>query len=124
MFQSSARLAALPSLGLFACGGGRLHRFFRRLRRGRGVVLSGRLGGGGGGGGGESGSGGGGGGGGLEVVGAVGWSVFGQGCSLGDELADQGTSSSAGSQEDLLVEIGERVVELSALSEIRQGAWN
>ncbi len=82
MFQSAACLAALVSRGPFACGGGgRQSRFFRRWRRGRVIVLSGRIGGG-----------------------------------LGDELADQGlghrTSPSAGSLEDLLVEIGERVAEL------------
>jgi hypothetical protein len=57
MFQLSARLAALPSLGHFAGGGCRRRRFFRRRWRGRGVVLSGRLGSGGGRCGGGSGSG-------------------------------------------------------------------
>ncbi len=77
------------------------------------VVLSGQLGGGGG-----SMSGGGGGGGrrGLDVVRADGRSVFGQRCSLGDEFADQGlghgTSPIAGTLEDRLVELGERVAEL------------
>ena len=114
IFQSSDILAALPSpaRGPFAGGGGRRRRFFRRRGRGRGVVISGRLGSrdGGGGGGGDGGRGG------LDVVGAVGGSGVGQECSLGDELADHGlghgTSPSAGSQEDLLVEMSERVAEL------------
>jgi hypothetical protein len=80
MFQLSVRLAALPSLGLFAGGRGRWRRFFRRLWRGRGVVLTDSL---------VAGSAAGA----ADAAGGAGaGSVFGQGCSLGDELvpADQG----------------------------------
>ena len=49
-------------------------------------------------------------------IGVAGGSSLGHGCSLGDELADKGldhgTTSSAGFLEDVLVESGERVVEI------------
>ena len=48
-------------------------------------------------------------------IGVAGGSGFGHGCSLGDELADQGrghgTTSSAGFLEDVLVESSETIVE-------------
>ena len=48
-------------------------------------------------------------------IGVAGGSGFGHGCSLGDEIADQGlghgTTSSAGFLEDVLVKSGETIVE-------------